>query len=513
MSGFGVSFVFGAATSYGAWYALENKLIDIPQELLALNGGKHIPNLQLALGAGGIIFLGLLFATLLAGSCAKGRDAPAKKSKKKKKKSKKASGAASAAPAPAAAPKKKNKPKKAKKAEEEKPKAQKKKGGKQPTKASGGGKKEKAPAPKKEKSAPVARGGQWGALDNDSDSDSDAAPYAPEVSTSSSKAALRRQRQKENKHHAKEQVKHEQFNQAATIPDEDGWVTHQVKRRVRKTPAQKAAEQAALEQSERSHFAPSNPNDATVEVQVPYQKYGLIIGPKGATLIKLQEATGTRIDVPKSEGGSGKDTVTITGPKEGCVRCKNAIKSLVKEGFSSITDPGKTSASISVEPRFLGIVIGPNGSNIKKIQDSLEVRVNTPDRNSDSNKVTISGEKDAVFKAKEAIKSLMDNGFCAITHPGVVKDYMNFPQSEYHLLIGPGGQTIKSIKGDTNVKIDIPDPNEEEDRVTLIGKPADIARAKVQINNLVDVDYQAAKLAARNAKAGVTATKEDEFDW
>jgi len=507
MSGVAFSFVTGAATSYGVWYALENKLFAIPEELIAMNGGKALANHQVAMLVGGVIFMGVLVASLLASSCTSERVAPAKKSKKKKKKkaSKKAAAPEdkkSAAPAPA----KKNKPKK-KKAKQEKAEEK-------PVQKKKAKKANKAPEKKEKKvKAPpvVANDGAWGALDN-SDSEDDFVAPQQQAAASTSKAALRRQRQKENKVHAQEQKTHQVA--ASTTPDEDGWVTHKVKRRVRKTPAQKAAEQAALERESNTHYTSSDPNDVSVEVQVPYKKYGLIIGPKGVTLMKLQEATGTRIDVPKSEGGSGKDTVTITGPKEGCDRCKRAIKSLVKEGFSAITDPGKTSTSITVEPRALGIVIGPGGINIKKIQDSLDVRVNTPERGSESSKVTISGQKDAVFRAKEAIRSLCDDGFSAITHPGVVKDYVNFPLSEMHLLIGPGGQTIKSIKGDTKVEITTPSPDEEEDRVILIGIPTDIARAKVQINRLLDVDYQAEKLAARNAKNGVVAAKpEDEFDW
>lgn len=519
MSGFEFSIVTGAATASGVWYALENKLFVIPQDLLAalqaaLNDGKALPNNQLAILAGIVSFVVMFVTSIMVGSCAGDPAAPAKKTKKKKKKkaTKKDAASEAAAPGPSQAKAKKNKPKKKKakqeKAEEEKKPLQKKKGGNNKAK------KASAPAPekkRKEKGPPTVSGGQgvWGLL-QDSDSDNDDSYSAPvQQETASSKAAqrLRRQRQKESKAHAKDQQPHQS---ASSSPDEDGWTTHKVKRRARKTPAQKAAEEAALDQKSFVHVA--GPNETSVEVQVPYQKYGLIIGPKGATLIKLQEATGTRIDVPKSDEGSGKPVI-VTGPKEGCDRCKRAIKSLVKEGFSAITDPGKVSANITVMPQVMGIVIGPGGSNIKKIQEFLDVRVNTPDRGSESNKVTISGEKDAVFKAKAAIQSLVDDGFCGITHPGVVKDYLNFPQSEYHLLIGPGGQTIKSIKGDTGVSIDIPDPNEVEDRVVLIGTPANIARAKQQIGRLLDADYQAAKLAERNAKAGITTEKKDPFDW
>lgn len=49
----------------------------------------------------------------------------------------------------------------------------------------------------------------------------------------------------------------------------------------------------------------------------------------------------------------------------------------------------------------------------------------------------------------------------------------------------------------------IPSLNDEEDRVAVIGLPADVKRAIIQIDHLLDEDYQAAKQAKKMAQGKV----------
>mmetsp|Transcript_36774 Transcript_36774/g.72184 ORF Transcript_36774/g.72184 Transcript_36774/m.72184 type:complete len:491 (-) Transcript_36774:319-1791(-) len=304
-----------------------------------------------------------------------------------------------------------------------------------------------------------------------------------EAASKPSKSAARRQRAKEAKKAFETSSNKSQKPQI----DADGFETVVVKKRARKTQAQK---QVAAMQQEAS--IPGE-TQISVEVAVDPKHYGLLIGPKGATLNKIQETTGVRIEIPDKE--SEKTTVTVSGSKENTQKAKTAIKSLIEKGFSSITDPNISSASISCPGKALGILIGPGGSNIKKLQAATCTKINTPTQGSGSDKVTISGEKDDVKKCKDAIKMLIQFGFSDLTHEGWTMLVCPFPVDELKTLIGPGGQTIKSIQGDTKCRVNVPDlkrPGSSCD-LTICGPAQGAQRAKAQILKLLE--KQAAEIS------------------
>jgi len=103
--------------------------------------------------------------------------------------------------------------------------------------------------------------------------------------------------------------------------------------------------------------------------------------------------------------------VTISSSsKDSINKARQAIKLLI-QGGSAVSE-------LFCPPEKIGIVIGPGGKNIKALQESFKVRVNTPSRDSGSNKVIITGEKPGVKAAKEAVKMLIAQGFSPATHPG-----------------------------------------------------------------------------------------------
>jgi rRNA processing protein Krr1/Pno1 len=314
-----------------------------------------------------------------------------------------------------------------------------------------------------------------------SDSDDDdiffRGPIAAQIDNKlPSKSAARRARAKENK-------KQEAAYSGKPIIDDDGFQTHIIKRRPRKTEAQKAA--AAAPQQSRTDAVPGE-KQISVEMEISPRHYGLLIGPKGETLKKIQEACEVRIDIPDRE--SDKTTVTVMGTKDNVKKAQKNIDSLINKGFSAVTDPGINSSSISCPGKALGIVIGPGGSNIKKLQAATNCKINTPDRASGSDKVTISGEKKDVKACKEAIKMLIEHGFSSITHPDWTMIVVPFPVDDLRLLIGPGGHTIKSIQGDSKAKINVPDrkiPGTTCD-LTIVGTVAGCDKAKKQIAKILD---------------------------
>lgn len=367
------------------------------------------------------------------------------------------------------------------------------------------------PTPKKSGTGSKAsKGGKAAASFYDSDSDGDDfGNFGGAGKTTASKAALRRRRKAENKEDAYEEAVHA----AKAVPDEDGFVTHTVKRRVRRAGGGGGSDNEQADSGYGGYGGEQRQNPTasghSVEINVPSEKFGLLIGSKGATLIKLQDSTGCRVDVPKDD--STKKTVTVSGPKEGVARCQAAINSLLKAGYSTLVDPDIFVQSLTLNSgREVSLVVGEKGATIKMLQEKLSIRINTPDRDSGSFKLTITGtDKANVDRAKAQIKMLCSFGYNDLMNPGWTHEFVAFPQSQYDLLIGPNGHMIKNIQNNTSTQLKIPGPQDDEDRVMVVGLPDNIKRAKIHIDRLLDPEHQAAKQAKKNPKA----EEEDPYDW
>ena len=215
---------------------------------------------------------------------------------------------------------------------------------------------------------------------------------------------------------------------------------------------------------------------------IPFKYHGLIIGTEGNTLKLIQAGSGARIDMPKKDSGSTK--VQIIGEAAQVANAKSAINSLINHGYSSITNPGTVHDDIHVDSKNFGTVIGPKGAYLQAIQTKTKTRINFPDKDSNSERVTIVGKKEDVRTARLAIKELIADGFSPLTHEGLIKKEIDFPNDKLHILVGPKGQTIKSIQGSSGTKINIPDRNTSAG-VTIVGTPEGIANAERQINKIL----------------------------
>eukprot|EP00041_Stephanoeca_diplocostata_P037474 m.1420097 g.1420097 ORF g.1420097 m.1420097 type:complete len:436 (-) comp25045_c1_seq2:33-1340(-) len=105
----------------------------------------------------------------------------------------------------------------------------------------------------------------------------------------------------------------------------------------------------------------SDAGKSKVLVKIPTDKIGVIIGPGGATLHKLQDATGTRINIPQSDAAKNYErekTVTIEGLQEGTFACSKAIKDLAAKGFSTITHGEFSEASVQVFADYMSVNSG-----------------------------------------------------------------------------------------------------------------------------------------------------------
>ncbi|NXG86316.1 TDRKH protein, partial [Stercorarius parasiticus] len=104
-----------------------------------------------------------------------------------------------------------------------------------------------------------------------------------------------------------------------------------------------------------------------IEVQVPRAAVKSIIGRKGATIKKLRQETGARIDVEREE--EGEETVLlISGSPSQVCRAKAAIHQIV-------TESTPVSEQLCVPQRAVGRIIGRGGETVRGICRSSGAKV------------------------------------------------------------------------------------------------------------------------------------------
>lgn len=228
-------------------------------------------------------------------------------------------------------------------------------------------------------------------------------------------------------------------------------------------------------------------------VDVESKQVGVIIGPKGVTLHKLQDATNTKISVPPNSSEMyGPVKVCVEGPPDQVKRCAEAIKDLCTKGMSRITHGDYKEGTVQVHPDYVPLIIGykgrglKGGETIRALQERCGVNIVMPTGPNPFKKplyVKLLGSPAGVDKCKAAIKELMRYYHTDVAHPGIKHLELDINDAEHSIIIGKRGQTIRGIEGNTGAKINIPRPTSINSKVVITGTPSQIDAAKKQVDN------------------------------
>ena len=171
----------------------------------------------------------------------------------------------------------------------------------------------------------------------------------------------------------------------AYVADNDGWETIPKKGKKKKNASVVKKQKDA-------------PAGTSTTVSIDASRVGIIIGPKGATMIAIQDKTGTKLDVnaPKlddkdASSGSGFRPVTTRGKKAtasvvitegspaGQKAARQAVLELAERGYAALLQAeGFGESYVAVHPRFLSEIVGAGGKVIKAIQTGLDVKLTIP---------------------------------------------------------------------------------------------------------------------------------------
>uniref|UniRef100_A0A4W3IWE4 Far upstream element (FUSE) binding protein 3 n=1 Tax=Callorhinchus milii TaxID=7868 RepID=A0A4W3IWE4_CALMI len=224
-------------------------------------------------------------------------------------------------------------------------------------------------------------------------------------------------------------------------------------------------------------------NSAIQEIQIPASKVGLVIGKGGETIKQLQERNGVKMimiqDGPLPTGADKPLRITGESYK---VQVKR-ICLIVYQVFTVSRMGGILTLSLCSQvavPRFaVGIVIGRNGEMIKKIQNDAGVRIQfKPDDGVMPDRIAqVMGPPDRCQHAAHMINELIhtaqerdgQSGFGGpgrgrgrgrnewnMGPPGGMQEITyTIPADKCGLVIGRGGDTIKSINQQTGAHVEL----------------------------------------------------------
>lgn len=291
----------------------------------------------------------------------------------------------------------------------------------------------------------------------------------------------------------------------------------------------------------KGHDLPDIQSDghATLELMIPGNKAGIVIGKGGDTIKQLQERAGVRmVIIQESNSPTNYDKpLRITGDRASCQRAKEMVLELLAEkdgqmgGGGSNNSGGsygefgggggggghRSNLEILVPRSMIGVVIGKGGEMIKKIQQESGARIQfrPEDEQGGPNRLcNITGSQEQTQAAANMIQELVDNtaqrqggGGGSITSGNAAwprpagrldgmfdgrgrfgngfSDEMSFsvPAEKCGLVIGKGGETIREICRQSGAHVELNrDQNINSlERVFRITGSADQMQAAVRL--------------------------------
>lgn len=200
---------------------------------------------------------------------------------------------------------------------------------------------------------------------------------------------------------------------------------------------------------------------------VPREYHRIILGKQGQKLATLEQATGTRIQLPRmNEEGENAETVTIIGTKEAIDKAMAAIR------HTTVDAASRTFERFTVPKIYHPFIFGPFNETLNLIVAQTGAKVNVPPPNVQRDEIAITGEKNAVMAAKDKVLAIVKEKEESCTTVTV-----DVKKSQHKYVIGPKGATLNEILRQTGVSVEVPPPEEESDTITLRGEPNALGRA------------------------------------
>lgn len=209
----------------------------------------------------------------------------------------------------------------------------------------------------------------------------------------------------------------------------------------------------------------------TLDLWIPEDKCGLVIGSRGSKIREIQGDSGARVNVGRRDTAEdGMIRVSCSGSLKACEIAKQIIEDLTADypegeggdagafGGQFGDNAPEAVVEIYIHVEKCGKVIGSRGSKIHEIQDDTGAQVDVGRKETAVNGkilVTLSGGTDACAMAKETIEALVaETGDREQVDSGETLE-MWIREKKCGLVIGAGGSQIKDIQIDSGARVKI----------------------------------------------------------
>jgi far upstream element-binding protein len=268
----------------------------------------------------------------------------------------------------------------------------------------------------------------------------------------------------------------------------------------------------------------------TLEILVPNNMVGLIIGKGGDNILRIHSQLGVQSHIAKEadmKPGETMRSIVLKGVQDNVHEAKKRIEEIVSQRVAQLRgNTGNNQQKDEMNHAFIvklpvlndkiGIIIGKGGSTIKGIQDRTKTIVKIPHGPDEDNPqvrtVLIGGD------SKEGVDACQMEIFLALQMQqqsaqmayNSIANAMNvvIPDDKTAIVIGKGGCNVKDIQGRLNVKIQIPHgadigSNPPTRTISLVGSPEMQTLAKYEIELLASgtAPWCAAAFSEDNAAA------------
>lgn len=207
-------------------------------------------------------------------------------------------------------------------------------------------------------------------------------------------------------------------------------------------------------------------------MNVPREYHRIILGKQGKKLLDLEQATGTRIQLPRiGEEGEGAESVSITGTKEAIDKAMAEIRHITVDAAS------RTFERFTVAKIYHPFIFGPFNETLNEICAQTGAKVNVPPPNVQRDEIAITGEKNAVMAAKDRVLAIVNQKEKTCKTAAV-----EVKKTQHKYVIGPKGATLNEILRQTGVSVEVPPPEVESDTITLRGEPTELGKALSIVN-------------------------------
>jgi len=218
-------------------------------------------------------------------------------------------------------------------------------------------------------------------------------------------------------------------------------------------------------------------NVTVVDILIPAKLHNAIIGQGGKLIRSIRdECGGVTVKFPNAGGKKPSDKVTIRGPKDDVMKCKQILIELSNEKqLAGFTTEVKCKASLH---KFL---IGKNGATVRKIRDKTGARIVFPtDKDEDKEAIVIIGKKEQVAAAKKDLEAIISE--CE----NVVESTVNVPPQHHYYFTSRRAEVLRQLADEFgDVRVSFPKQGTNSDIVTIKGAKECVAGAKDRILEIV----------------------------